>query len=283
MSAPSSKPDQDAPAATAETGSARVEVEARIGGCDLRLAVSVPAGPTRLDDLMPLLQILSDKIVASAEEGAAEQGRCVSCTKGCGACCRQLVPVSPVEARHVARLVDSLPQPRQQVIRDRFAAARAKLQDAGLWAQLSERQAWPKSNVLPMGLDYFALGIACPFLEEESCSIHLDRPMTCREYLVTSPAEHCARPTPQTVKTINLPANVWTAAARCEPGAESDGYINWVPLIQALDWAAEHPEPPPQGTGPELVRKVLEQLSSLSDPQPLPAEEAASNRSGAGA
>ncbi|HEY5241787.1 MAG TPA: YkgJ family cysteine cluster protein [Polyangiaceae bacterium] len=28
--------------------------------------------------------------------------------------------------------------------------------------------------------------VSCPFLEEESCSIHPDRPPICREYLVTS-------------------------------------------------------------------------------------------------
>lgn len=264
-----------------DSASARVEVEASIGGCHLHMAVTVPAGPTRLDDLMPLLQILSDKIVDSAERGAAEQGRCISCKKGCGACCRQLVPVSPVEARHVARLVESLPEARQKVIRDRFAAAREKLEAAGLWRQLTNRQSWPKTNVLPIGMDYFHLGIACPFLEDESCSIHLDRPMTCREYLVTSPAEHCAHPTAQTVKTLNLPANVWTAAARCEPGAEADGYINWVPLIQALDWAAEHPEPEPRETGPELVRRVLTQLSGSSDAAELPLTESAPERAGA--
>ena len=38
-----------------------------------------------------------------------------------------------------------------------------------------------------LGREYFQLGIPCPFLEEESCSIYHDRPITCREYLVTSP------------------------------------------------------------------------------------------------
>src|ERR671912_709738 len=99
----------DAPAA----GSAKVTVKAAIGTCQLNVSVTVPAGPTRLDDLLPLLQIMSDRVVASAEEGAHERGQTISCQKGCGACCRQLVPVSPVEARHVARLVSEMPEPRQ--------------------------------------------------------------------------------------------------------------------------------------------------------------------------
>ena len=52
---------------------------------------------------------------------------------------------------------------------------------------------------------YFALGIPCPFLEEESCSIHPDRPLVCREYLVTSPAELCAGPTQEGVTPVPVP------------------------------------------------------------------------------
>ena len=45
----------------------------------------------------------------------------------------------------------------------------------------------------------------CPFLEEESCSIHPDRPLVCREYLVTSPAELCAGPTQEGVTPVAVP------------------------------------------------------------------------------
>ncbi|MEX2176530.1 MAG: YkgJ family cysteine cluster protein [Pirellulaceae bacterium] len=243
------------------TGSAKVAVQAVIGNCQLNVSVTVPAGPTRLDDLVPLLQILSDRVVASAEDEAQKQGRAVSCRKGCGACCRQLVPISPVEARHVARLVAGMPEPRQAEIRSRFAAARQRLESTGLWQRLETRQAWPEAQVPDIGLEYFRQGIACPFLEDESCSIHPDRPMACREYLVTSPAENCSNPTPQSVEWLPLPAKVWTAAAWCEPGTAQDRYLNWVPLIQSLDWSAGRSEPPPDKSGPELVRQVFERLA----------------------
>src|SRR6187551_377773 len=109
---------------TPDSRTAKVTVQAAVGNCQLNMSVTVPAGPTRLDDLLPLLQIMSDRVVASAEEGAHDRGQKISCQKGCGACCRQLVPVSPVEARHVARLVNEMPEPRQAQIRDRFAAAK---------------------------------------------------------------------------------------------------------------------------------------------------------------
>jgi Fe-S-cluster containining protein len=243
---------------------AKVTAALTVGQHRLDLTVDVPAGPTRLDDLMPLLQTLSDAVVRTAEEDALRRGTPVSCRKGCGACCRQLVPVSPVEARHVAALVRSMPAARQDVIRQRFAQARQRLEAAGMWQKLQQRAQWPPSAVSELGLEYFRLGIPCPFLEEESCSIHPQRPLTCREYLVTSPAEHCTAPTAQTVQCLPLPAKVWAAAARCEsPSAATSAspYISWVPLIQALDWAEQHPPPPAVEAGPELVRRVLAALA----------------------
>ena len=245
-----------------DSGTATVNLEATIGDCELKMSVSMPAGPTKLDDLLPLLQILSDNVVAAAEREGERQGKCVSCQKGCGACCRQLVPVSPVEARAVARLVEEMPEPRQSQIRERFAAARRRLEETGLWQRLNERQDWEAERVSDIGLAYFRLGIPCPFLEDESCSIHRDRPLTCREYLVTSPAENCASPTPTNIDWLPMPAKVWVAAARCESGDDGGRYLNWIPLIQSLNYVAENPEPPAERSGPELLRHVLEKLAS---------------------
>jgi Fe-S-cluster containining protein len=253
-----------------------MQVQARLENVELAISATVPSGPASLDELFPLLQALSDKVVAAAEDEAAQHGHKISCCKGCGACCRQLVPISPVEARHLARLVEQMPHERRLVVLERFAAARQRLEEAGLWQSLLDRQDWPRVRALPIGMDYFRLRIPCPFLEDESCSIHLDRPLTCREFLVVSPAENCSNPTPETVQSLPLAANVWVAAARCEPGAEADEYINWVPLIQALQWAGEHPEPPPQHTGPELVRRIFESLPGSNEPQPAPASVATS-------
>jgi Fe-S-cluster containining protein len=248
---------------------ATVHLEATIGSCALNMSVSVPTGLATVDDFLPLLQILDDKIVASAEHDVQQQGKCISCQKGCGACCRQLVPLSPADARHIARLVADMPAPRRTEIVGRFAAARNKLEDAGFWERLNDRAQWPEGDVSQIGVEYFQLGIACPFLEDESCSIHRDRPLTCREYLVTSPAGNCASPSRDAIDCVPLPAKVWLSAARAESDfAKSERYIHWIALIQALDWAAENPSEPAAKPGPELLRQLIEGLSSTSN-EPL--------------
>ena len=107
---------------------------------------------------------------------------------------------------------------------------------------------------------YFQEGIACPFLEEESCSIYEERPITCREFLVTSPAEHCARLGSEGVERVRLPVRVFNAVARWQAPEAGHFLERWVPLVLAPEWASAHPNEPPARPGPELLRELLGHL-----------------------
>ena len=152
-------------------------------------------------------------MVNAVTQDVEQQGHKVSCQKGCGACCRQMVPVSGVEARYLADLVEALPEPRRSEIRGRFDEARRRLAESGLLEKMRHNDQWTDDDYQAMGVDYFRQAIACPFLEEESCSIHPQRPVSCREYLVTSPAEHCALPRNENVRTIAFPFKMWWCCA----------------------------------------------------------------------
>lgn len=241
-----------------------VTVEVALSGPDwqLQTRMSVPTGPTRLRQLLPLIQVFTDAVVDSAVQVTAGQGQTISCSKGCGACCRQLVPISEVEARHIGALVEALPEPRRTAVRSRFAAAHRRLQEAGVLEELRHPEQWTDGQGQSLGLQYFRQGIPCPFLEEESCSIYADRPLACREYLVTSPAEHCASPTAATVRCVTLPLKVWTAVARFDPVPPSGRFIRWVPLILAPAWAQAHPDEPAPRPGPDVLRELFDHLTS---------------------
>ncbi len=243
---------------------ATADVALKIGDHHLRTKVTVPTGEIRLKQLLPMMQSISSSIVQIGEENVAQQGLTISCQKGCGACCRQLVPIAPVETHGIRDLVENMPEPRKSEILNRFAVAKEQMTAARMWQKLDERQSWPEAEVLQIGLDYFRLGIACPFLEEESCSIHLDRPMACREYLVTTPAVNCANPTPAGVEWVPIPAKVWTIASKVEQTGEPGRYLPWVPLIQALDFAAAHDEGP-ERPGPDWVRDFFSKLANTTD------------------
>lgn len=222
---------------------------------------TVPTGPTRVDDLLPLARAIADRIVLETCTAAAAAGRQVSCRKGCGACCRTLVAVSEVEARRVRRLVDGLPEPRRTEVRARFADAARRLDEAGLLEDLRHPERMTARAYEDIMSPYFRLGIACPFLENESCSIYAERPITCREFLVTSPPEHCAEVDSADVVRVRLPLQVFNAVARWNVPAQGEVNERWVPLVLAPEWAETHAEEPPTRPGTELLEEFLRYLS----------------------
>src|SRR5690242_288278 len=205
---------------------ATADARVTVGGRPLHLRITVPTGPAHVWELLPVFQGLTDAVVGVAEQNAIAEGQHVSCQKGCGACCRQLVPVAAVEARALARLVAALPEPRQAQVRGRFAEVVRRLGAAGLLGRLRDPGPESGEQLRPLGLDYFLQGVACPFLEDESCSIHRDRPLACREYLVTSPAAECARPTPEAVRCVPLPARASDALRAVDREAPA-GAAGW--------------------------------------------------------
>jgi hypothetical protein len=149
-----------------------------------------------------------------------------------------------------------MPEPRRSEIRARFAAIASALSAAGLHEQILDPTQIPEDDARAVSLRYFKLGLACPFLEEESCSIHADRPVACREYLVTSPAVFCADPGAGKIEGVPRPMRVDTALIRSDPEAPPER-ATWVALSTALDWVAQHPSPEARMLGPDLLRFFL--------------------------
>jgi len=242
-------------------GTVTANLELNVGEYRLAARMTVPSGPTPLRVMLPVIQRVADALVDIAVKATEEKGKTISCKAGCGACCRQLVPISETEARRIAELVEELPEPRRTAVRRRFADARRQLQESGMLDRLLNRADWSDEEFRAVGIGYFNLRIPCPFLEEESCSIHPDRPITCREYLVTSPAENCARPTPDNIDWVPLAGKVWTALARFDPPPEGSRFLRWVPLVLAPEWAKDYPDEPPPRPGPEWLNELFTKLT----------------------
>jgi Fe-S-cluster containining protein len=227
----------------------------------LELKVLVSEGPTSPRALLPMARALASAAADIAIEDAAAAGKPLSCRAGCGACCRSLVPIAEAEAHQLAALVRAMPEPRQSTIRARFAAAIPRLEAAGLLTMLREMAGSGIDK--QYGWEYFRQGIPCPFLEDESCSIYEDRPLICRSYLVSSPAERCATPDTSEIQEINLPVvDPLRAFVRGVRNLRQTEPIVWVPMILALEWSDANPEPAPTRSGPELLGAVLRQLTA---------------------
>lgn len=230
----------------------RARVHLEVLGRSTVVEAELTVGPAGLDSLLPLAEAMVTRGGEIAEEQARAEGLTVRCKKGCAACCRHVVPIAPVEAVRLARLVDSMPEPRRTELRTRFAEALARMVAIGVRAPDAEpgdhrligaagegRTAWDDAS-----RRYFDARIACPFLEAECCSIHVVRPLACREFSVTSDPELCET-LDVGMRAIARPIAAVDALAAL--GHAVDGTPPFsMPLVFALDWAAVH--------GPRLAR-----------------------------
>ncbi len=238
------------------TGRTKVQFELMLGDEAVSLSLELPTAPTPARRMLPVFQTLTHEVIDAGVAEVTRRGETVSCRAGCGACCRQSVPISLTEARQLAALVEAMPEPRRSQIRARFADATARLEAAGMLDELRRLDAMPNEWHAALHPRYFALGIPCPFLEEESCSIHPDRPLICREYLVTSSPEHCAEATTQKVRRVPLHGQVSTDIVLLEYVGPT---ASRVVLVLALEWAREHEGDEPAPRPPiEWLSQVLE-------------------------
>ena len=242
-----------------------LEIETPTG--TLRGALAVPPKPMRLPELAFGFLDISSKLTDHACAAEARDGREISCRKGCGACCRQVVPLSPPEAWLIADLVAGLPPARQAEVRAAFASANDVLDRSGVKAALGVRMDRVE-QMTAVALDYFRLGIPCPFLRDESCSIHPYRPSICREYMVTSPAENCAELGRGPIQRV--PVNVRLSEALVNLTAKLLGKEpEVVPMAFALEWAAAHREDGLRTwDGRTLIEGLVAELSPPTKPAP---------------
>lgn len=210
------------------------------------ITVPLPAGEVPAYAVLPALRALVDAMMQRVKNDSAQRGETITCRAGCGACCRQYVPISDMEARALAALMQRMPEERQARVRARFAEAEARLREVGMWDRLVRGGRILASEHMKLVVDYFHLGIPCPFLEDEACSIHPDRPLICREYLVVSPAIHCARLERKQIKRLPAPQTS-TALHVMDAAADLERY-DVFPLVAVLDWLRRHPDEPERRT-----------------------------------
>lgn len=186
----------------------------------------------RLRELVPAFASVADRATALATLRTK-----VSCREGCAACCRQLVPLSPPEAFHVLAVVEL--SDRRDELTEKFESARERLDSSPLGRALDAAEI-SEARALEIALAYPRLHLDCPFLVDERCSIYADRPATCRDYVVTTPAEHCTMPSPgRPVKRVRVPVRLSEALARVAADVLGGSPVT-VPLPRALAWARAH-------------------------------------------
>jgi Fe-S-cluster containining protein len=234
-----------------------------LGDGHLDASVVVHAGQVTLTQILPVIQNLTSNIVDSAIRIVESEGHHISCRAGCGACCRQMVPLSLFEAEALADWITTLPRDHQDRLRGRFHIALLALSEAGLIDRMDPADSVDGSEeAKQLAIDYLAAKVPCPFLENESCGVHPIRPLICREYLVTSPPEFCALPSVDKVSGVPMPLKPSLGLFRLGAKTEKNGR-GWIPLVFLLAWIKSGARPGDRvsGPGPAVLYEFIKSLT----------------------
>ncbi|HEX8566715.1 MAG TPA: YkgJ family cysteine cluster protein [Pyrinomonadaceae bacterium] len=230
------------------------KVTLKMFGEPVEMQMTVPAKPVKMSRMLPIFQAMTSSFAGVGEAAAISRGEEISCTKGCGACCRQAVPLMEIEVYQIRDLVENMPEPRRTEVKRRFSEAFSHFVENGWFEKMSHFNEMTPPDGLKTVMEYFYEGVPCPFLEDESCSIHLERPLICREYLVTSPAEYCANPTADTIERAELPIKISPVIR------QFNRFGRFVPLIAALEFAEQFPEDEIEKNGMEWMQEFFARL-----------------------
>jgi Fe-S-cluster containining protein len=238
-----------------------------IGGVPLDFQMTIPAKPVKPQRMLPIFQQMTSSFVGMVEESFETAGEKISCGKGCAACCRQVIPLAEIEAYQIAEMVEALPEPRRGEIKKRFDAAWRHFYEISWFERLDKCSTASAEEREKIILDYFFENVACPFLEDESCSIHQTRPLVCREYLVTSPPENCSAPSSETVRKVEHPLKTSDTVRQITNSNRLNRVVNFVPLILALEWATRNSDEFPEKTGEQWMADFFTNLTKSEMPK----------------
>lgn len=245
----------------------RINLSVTTTSGDIHAQVDIPAGFISITDIVPVVRALGEQAQDLEVTRTIHAGKSISCQKGCAACCRIMIPVSPPEAFALVDVVKTLPEVHQTRIRHRLADTRKRLEESGLLSTLEELAGSPRQqsdeDFELINQAYYALRLPCIFLEDEICSIYEHRPAGCRGHLVSSPPELCQDSEKNPVEGLHVPIRAGTVLSIL--WAElSGGPLRLLPLPMAFEWAETHQDLKQKTwKGMDLLNKALDGLGKF--------------------
>jgi Fe-S-cluster containining protein len=207
----------------------------------LHLELPVPDRPIGLADVVAPARRLADEMSALAVGEAERLGRRIPCRKGCAACCRHLVPLSPPEAFQLAEDVSQLRGSTGRSVLAGFADGFRRMTETALPADLQHLppDIGKKALADAAGRWYATLNLDCPLLRGGQCLLYAHRPVACRCYHVLSPPRFCEEGGGPGGHRLGLPLSI--TEALCQLASEMEAAPpQAVPLPMALSWAASN-------------------------------------------
>ena len=243
-----------------------INFELDILGEPARFSISVAQKKARLSDIAPLARTLSTKLALEVLDRLRRNGQVVPCCKACSACCNYLVPLSVPEAFRLREEVLAMPAEQgKAVLQSCLDTAKRILDRKPKEFDIDElTEAESQIQISQLGKWYAGLKLACPFLSDSLCTSYENRPVACREYIVTGSALLCEAEWTDESQIVQIPVSVLECLGQLTAELEQSN-IEAVMLPLALPWTQENIERArrtwPAVTMAEHFVKILQALN----------------------
>jgi Fe-S-cluster containining protein len=219
-----------------------IAFEIVILGKAIPFRVGVADEQARLADIVPLARAISTKLALTVIDDLSKNGQSVSCHKSCSACCNYLIPLSVPEVFCLREeLVSMSAGASSRILRSCLATAE-RILDRRLRKSYLEgfsKSGQPQMNQVSKW--YAGLELACPFLSDGLCTLYEQRPIACREHMVTSSPRTCKSEESNEPEVVRMPVSVLDALGQFAADLEQSD-VEAVMLPLALPWAQSNLE-----------------------------------------
>jgi len=245
-----------------------MELALSLHGRPLGAQVLVAEAPAALSDIVPLARSLSTLIARTVLADALTAGQNVPCRKGCSHCCKHLVPLSVPEAFRLSADLEALPPNRRRAVTDRFISNAQQLILAGPPDVPAETiRSEDGTTVSPTGACgrwYAECALTCPLADGDLCGLYDQRPIACREHMVTSDPALCEGFQPGRGRLLPMPVSMLDALVDLTSQVEAT-QPEAIIMSLAPAWVQLN-RPRQERTWPamELVARLIDTIRSLA-------------------
>ena len=217
-----------------------ISFELDVAGKTVQFRIDVAAKQATLADIVPLARRLSTKLAILFLERLRENGQSIPCCKGCSACCSYLIPLSVPEVFRLREELLAMPSSKSSRILKSCVIAAKRILDKS--HEDIDANKLTKNNLAQkdeISKWYTSLKLTCPFLSEDLCLLYEQRPLACREHIVTGSAVSCETGHRTEPNVAPMPVSILEALGLLAAELEQSD-VEAVMLPLALPWTQDN-------------------------------------------
>ena len=214
-----------------------ISFELDVAGKTLPFCINVVSKQAALADIVPLARTISTKIALAFLDTLSKKGQFVTCHKRCSTCCSYMIPLSIPEVFRLREELLAMPSDKSsRILKSCTIAAKRTLEKIPRYINTDKPTENNSASMDQLSKWYAGLKMDCPFLSEGLCSVYEQRPLACREHIITGSNFFCQPDNGGEPNVVPMPVSVLEVLGRWTAELENSD-IQAVMLPLALPWS----------------------------------------------